>query len=119
MPAGNFETVDQYIASLDETKGETIRKILDLVTTEFPELETKLAWNLPMVHKKGKYIAGLAAYKNHLSFSPWSADVLKTFTPRLSDYVVTKNMFQIPVDWCIDVSLVRDLVSARLAELDV
>jgi uncharacterized protein len=119
MPAEKFETVDQYLASLDETKRVTIGKILDFVTTEFPELETKLAWNLPMIHNQGKYVVGLAAYKNHLSFSPWSGDVLESFAPRLSDYVVTKNMFQIPVDWQMDVSLVRDLVSARLAELQV
>lgn len=117
MPAQRFETVDQYLASLDEAKATTMRTILDLVTTEFPELESKLAWNLPMIHKQGKYVVGLAAYKNHLSFSPWSPAVLESFAGRLSDYVTTKNLFQIPVDWDVDVSLVRDLVSARLAEL--
>ena len=117
MVAKRFETVDQYLASLDETKRKTMSEILDLVTTEFPALETKIAWNLPMIHKQGKYVVGLAAYKNHLSFSPWSAAVIESFATRLSDYVTTKNMFQIPVDWQIDVSLVRDLVSARLAEV--
>ena len=119
MVAKRFETVDQYLASLDETKRKTMSEILDLVTTEFPALETKIAWNLPMIHKHGKYIVGLAAYKNHLSFSPWSAAVIESFATRLSDYVTTKNMFQVPVDWQIDASLVRDLVSARLAEVQV
>ena len=119
MVAKRFETVDQYLASLDETKRKTMSEILDLVTTEFPELETRIAWNLPMIHKQGKYVVGLAAYKNHLSFSPWSAAVIESFATRLSDYVTTKNMFQVPVDWQIDASLVRDLVSARLAELKV
>ena len=114
-----FETVDQYLASLDETKRKTMSEILDLIISEFPELEAKIAWNLPMVHKQGKYIVGLAAYKNHLSFSPWSPAVLESFAKRLSDYVVTKNLFQVPVDWRIDVSLVRDLVSVRLAELQI
>ena len=119
MVAKRFETVDQYLASLDETKRKTMSEILDLVTTGFPELETKIAWNLPMIHKQGKYIVGLAAYKNHLSFSPWSAAVIESFATRLSDYVTTKNMFQVPVDWQVDASLVRDLVSARLAEVQV
>jgi len=111
--------VDQYLASLDETKRKTMSEILDLVTSEFPELEAKIAWNLPMIHRQGEYIVGLAAYKNHLSFSPWSAAVIESFAKRLSDYVTTKNLFQIPVDWRVDVSLVRDLVSARLAELQI
>ena len=53
MAAKRFETVDQYLASLDETKRKTMSEILDLVTTEFPELETKIAWNLPMIHIPG------------------------------------------------------------------
>ena len=117
--ANRFESVDQYLASLDETKRKTMSEILDLITTEFPELETKLAWNLPMVHKQGEYIVGLAAYKNHLSFSPWSPAVLESFGPRLTDYETTKNLFKVPIDWQIDASLVRDLVLARLAELQV
>jgi uncharacterized protein YdhG (YjbR/CyaY superfamily) len=117
MAAKKFETVDQYLASLDETKRKTMSEILNLITSEFPELEVKIAWNTPMLHTQGKYIVGLAAYKNHLSFAPWSAVVIESFATRLSDYVTKKNLFQIPVDWQIDVSLVCDLVSARLAEV--
>ena len=117
MAAKRFVTVDQYLASLDETKRKTLSELLDLITSEFPELEAKIAWNLPMIHLQGKYVVGLAAYKNHISFAPWSAAVIESFATRLSDYVTTKNLFQIPVDWQIDVSLVRDLVSARLAEV--
>ena len=117
MAAGKFETVDQYLASLDETKRKTMSELIDLITLEFPELEAKIAWNLPMIHIQGKYIVGLAAYKNHISFSPWSAAIIESFATRLSDYATTKNLFKIPVDWQMDVSLVRDLVSARLAEV--
>jgi uncharacterized protein YdhG (YjbR/CyaY superfamily) len=117
MPSKRFTTVEQYLASLDETKRKTMSELIDLITSEFPELEAKIAWNLPMIHTKGKYIVGLAAYKDHISFSPWSTAILESFTTRLSDYVTTKNLFKIPVDWQIDVSLVRDLVSARLAEV--
>lgn len=117
MPAKRFESVDQYLASLDPVKSMTIGNILDLVIAEFPQLEIKMAWNLPMIHRQGKYVVGLAAYQNHLSFSPWSAAVIESFATRLSEYEPTRNLFKVPVDWQIDVALVRDLVSARLAEL--
>ena len=117
MPAEKFATVDLYLASLDEIKRKTLSELLDLITSEFPELEVKMAWNTPMVHLQGRYVVGLAALKNHLSFSPWSTAVLERFAPRLSGYVTKKNLFQIPVDWQIDAALVRDLVSARLAEI--
>jgi uncharacterized protein YdhG (YjbR/CyaY superfamily) len=44
--------------------------------------------------------------------------VLDDFRPRLEKYVVFKGCFQIPVDWEIDRELVKDLVRARLAELE-
>ena len=40
------------------------------------------------------------------------------FTARLGDYVVTPNLFHVPLDWDVDEDLLKDLVRARLAELD-
>ena len=44
--------------------------------------------------------------------------MIKDFKVRVGKFVVWKNCFQIPVDWKIDRKLVKDLVRARLAELD-
>lgn len=63
-------------------------------------------------------MVGLAAYKRHLTFSPWSPRVIENFKSKLEKFVVFKSCFQIPVDWKIDKKLVKDLVRARLAELD-
>jgi uncharacterized protein len=56
--------------------------------------------------------------KNHLALAPWSARVIADFRAMLEQYVVRKSLFQIPIDWKIDAALLKDLVSARLAELD-
>ena len=44
--------------------------------------------------------------------------MINDFKVRLEKFVLFKNCFQIPVDWEIDRKLVKDLVRARLAELD-
>lgn len=111
-------SIDAYLASVDATKEKTLGSIIDFILAEFPELEAKIAWNVPTIHRKGKYIVGLAAYKNHLTFSPWSLFVMEDFKERLKQYVVLKNCFHLPVDWQIDRELLKDLVRARLAELD-
>jgi uncharacterized protein len=113
-----FKSVEEYLASLDPTKERTLRSVIDLILAEFPELESKISWNVPTIHRKGKYVAGICAYKDHLTFSPWSPRVIEDFKVRLGTFVVFKNCFQIPVDWKIDRKLVKDLVRARLAELD-
>ena len=119
-----FNSVADYLASVDPTKAGTLRSIIDLILAEFPELESKISWNVPTIHRQGKYVAGICAYKHHLTFAPWSPRVMEDFKGpsrtggRLAKFVVMKNCFQIPVDWEIDRELVKDLVRARLAELD-
>ena len=113
-----FNSVEDYLASLDSTKEKTLRSVIDLILTQFPELESKISWNVPTVHRNGEYVVGVCAYKHHLTFSAWSPRVIEEFKERLGKFVVFKNCFQIPVDWEIDRKLVKDLVAARLAELD-
>lgn len=120
MPTPRPTSIDDYFSQQDPVKAETLRAILHLILAQSPELEAKIAWNLPMVHRQGKYVAGLAAYKKHLTLAPWSAQIISDFKAqgRLEGYVVFKNCFQIPIDWKIDKALVKALVKARLAELD-
>ena len=113
-----FNSVEEYLASQDPVKKKTLRSVIDLILAGFPELESKISWNVPTIHRKGKYVAGIAAYKHHLTFAPWSPRVIKDFKSRLGKFVVWKYCFQVPVNWEIDEKLVKDLVRARLAELD-
>ncbi|MCE8022879.1 iron chaperone [Billgrantia aerodenitrificans] len=118
MPYPKFSSVEDYLASLDATKASTLKAIVDFILVQFPELESKIAWNVPTIHRDGQYVAGIDAHKNHLTFSAWSPHIIEAFKPRLDGYVVFKNCFQIPVDWEVDEALLKDLVRARLAELE-
>jgi uncharacterized protein YdhG (YjbR/CyaY superfamily) len=118
MKSPKFNSVEEYLASVDPTKARTLRSVIDFILTQFPELESKISWNVPTIHRNEKYVVGVCAYKMHLTFSPWSSRVIEDFKVRLGRFVVMKNCFQIPVDWKIDRKLVKDLVRARLAELD-
>ena len=118
MSAPKFNSVEDYVTSVDPVKEKTLRSIIDFILSEFPELEAKISWNVPTIHRDGKYVVGVCAYKHHLTFSPFSLLVMKDFKVRLDKFVIKANCFQIPVDWKIDRKLVKDLVQARLAELE-
>lgn len=118
MSTPRFSSIDDYLASLDPVKAGTIRAVIDLILARFPELESKISWNVPTIHRNGKYVAGIDAFKKHLTFSAWSPRIIANFKERLGKFVVLKNCFQVPVDWEIDEDLVEDLIRARLAELD-
>src|SRR5438477_12286465 len=118
MKSPRFNSAEEYLVSMDPTKERTLRSVIDFILTQFPQLESKISWNVPTIHRNGKYVVGVCAYKHHLTFSPWSPRVIEDFKVRLGTFVVWKKCFQIPVDWKIDRKLVKDLVRARLAELD-
>ena len=118
MSSPKFNSVEEYLASVDPAKERTLRSVIDFILTQFPELQSGISWNVPTIQRNGKYVVGICAYKHHLTFSAWSPRVIEDFRVRLAKFVVMKNCFQIPVDWKIDKRLVRDLVRARLAELD-
>jgi hypothetical protein len=58
-----FNSVEEYLASLDDpAKERTLRSVIDLILGQFPELESKISWNVPTIRWNGKYVVGLAAY---------------------------------------------------------
>ena len=118
MSKPRYESVEAYFAAHGSVKARTMQEVIACIVKAYPQLELKLAWNVPHLHVGGHYVAGLAAYPRHLTFAPWSASVMSAFAPRLSDYVVFKNCFQVPVDWRIDRELLVDMATARLAELE-
>ncbi|MFD0894274.1 DUF1801 domain-containing protein [Luteolibacter ambystomatis] len=118
MGTPRYTSIEDYLSAQDAVKARTLHAVIDLILTTFPGLEAKISWNVPTIHRQGKYVAGIAAYKKHLTFAPWSAEIIGDFKDRLKGYVTFKNCFQIPVDWEVDETLVTDMVRARLAELD-
>ncbi|SRR6266478_2621959 len=79
LKSPRFKSVEDYLTSVDPTKARTLRSVIDLILVEFPELESKIFWNGPTIHRKGKYVAGICAYKHHLTFAPWSPRVIEDF----------------------------------------
>jgi uncharacterized protein YdhG (YjbR/CyaY superfamily) len=118
VSAPRFTSLNDYLASLDVVKATTLHAVVDAITGYFPNLTVKIAWNVPQVHRGKDYVFGMSAAKNHLTLAPWGTGTLEPFRARLADYVVNKATFQVPVDWNVDAYLLRDMVAARLAELD-
>lgn len=120
MTSKKISLVEDYLLALDPTKGNTLIEVIDVILKNFPELESKIAWNVPQICRGNEYVFGVSALKNHLSLAPWSTEVMEAFKVRLetNGYVVKKNLFKVPSDWTIDKTLLIELVKARLYELD-
>jgi uncharacterized protein YdhG (YjbR/CyaY superfamily) len=111
------ETPAAYYKTIDPQQAKTIRAIFKLITTKYPKLEHVIAWNQPMVRIGTAYIFGMSASKNHISFNPFSKDVLDQFIDEMEDLRVSKHTVAVPNDWKVNEKLILKLVKARLAEI--
>ncbi len=111
------EDVDAYIESLDEPKRSTLEALRRTILEIVPDAEQVISYRVPAFRVEGKVVAGFAAFKNHLSYLPFSGSVLPQLEGALRDYEKTKSALHFPVDRPLDRALVEKLVAARLAEI--
>ncbi|MDQ1694693.1 MAG: hypothetical protein QOJ03_46 [Frankiaceae bacterium] len=108
--------IDGYLRALDEPKRSTLeemrRRILEIV----PKSEQCLSYSVPAFKIQGKTFAGLAAFKNHLSYLPHSGSVLAQLQDELGRYKQTKSALHFAVDEPLPGHLVRSLILVRLRE---
>jgi uncharacterized protein YdhG (YjbR/CyaY superfamily) len=116
VSARRFDTPTQFYKSIGKDQAKTMRAIFKTITTKYPKAELIIAWNQPMVRIDGHYVFGASASTNHISISPWSADVIAAFAPKMAELVVKKKTIGVSNDWDVDTKLILALVKARLAE---
>ena len=116
LSAKRFNTPTQFYQSVGKDQATTMRAIFKAITTKYPQAELVIAWNQPMIKIDGHYVFGASASSKHILISPWSADVIAAFAPKMADLVVKKKTIGVPNDWDVDTKLILALVKARLAE---
>jgi len=109
--------VDDYLRALEEPKRRTLQTLRQTILEIVPQAEQVISYNLPAFRVHGKTVAGFAAFKNHLSYLPFSGSVLPKLADQLAGYAMTKSSLHFPVDAPLPKALVGELIATRLAEV--
>jgi uncharacterized protein YdhG (YjbR/CyaY superfamily) len=112
------QEVDAYLRGLDEPKRSTLQTLRRTILEIVPEAEQVISYRVPAFRVGGKTVAGFAAFKDHLSYLPFSGSVLRQLADELDGYTMTKSALHFPVDRPLPKALVKKLIRVRLAELD-
>jgi uncharacterized protein YdhG (YjbR/CyaY superfamily) len=110
------DEIDQYLASLDETKRSTLQQLRKTILEVIPEAEEGISYQLPAFRVDGKVVAGFAAFKNHLSYLPHSGSVFPVLRDEVASYKTSKGALQFPVDSSLPKTLVEQLIRVRMAQ---
>src|SRR5437588_12344210 len=110
------EAVDEYLRALEEPKRSTLQTLRRTILEIVPEAEQVISYRVPAFRVGGKTVAGFAAFRDHLSYLPFSGSVLSQLADELAGYTMTKSALHFPVDRPLSKELVERLIAVRLAE---
>jgi uncharacterized protein YdhG (YjbR/CyaY superfamily) len=110
------EEVDQYLQGVQEPGRGTLERLRTTILEIVPEAEQVISYGLPAFRVSGSTVAGFAAFKNHLSYLPFSGSVLEQLGGELAGYRMTKSSLHFDPDHPLPNALVEKLVATRLAE---
>lgn len=111
----NFE--DFLLTVTEGEKRERTRQVLDWVKNEFPQLDTRIAWNTPHFTHKGTFIAAFSVSAGHLAMAPEKV-ALDKFSPRIkaSGYDHGSMLYRMPWKKPVDFELLRDIIGFNIKD---
>jgi uncharacterized protein YdhG (YjbR/CyaY superfamily) len=112
----SVDQVDEYLRGLEEPKRSTLEALRRTILEVIPDAEQVISYAVPGFRVGGKTVAGFAAFRDHLSYLPFSGSVLSQLAGELEGYTMTKSALHFPVDRPLSKELVERLIAVRLAE---
>lgn len=110
-------TVEEYLADLPADQQTAINIIRRQIKEAAPNVIERISWGVPVFKVDGKYIAGVAAYKNHISFTPWGGWNKLMDEKELGDVEHTDTLLHFSHEKMIPESLVKKLISLKVLEI--
>jgi uncharacterized protein YdhG (YjbR/CyaY superfamily) len=108
--------IDAYLDLLDEPKRSTLMQLREDILAVVPDAEQCISYAVPAFKVDGKAIAGFAAFKDHVSYLPFSGSVFPELAEELAGYERSKGALRFAVDQPLPAKLVKALIDVRLRQ---
>jgi uncharacterized protein YdhG (YjbR/CyaY superfamily) len=108
--------IDDYLATLTGDKRAALGKLRKTIRGIVPRAEECISYGMPAFRLDGKVIAGFLATAKGCSYYPFSGRTLQTLAADLQNYGKTKGALHFRPDEPLPSTLVRKLITARIAE---
>jgi uncharacterized protein YdhG (YjbR/CyaY superfamily) len=118
MPA-KPKTFDECLATISEDKRAALEALRRTIRAAVPRAVEGVNYGLAAFLLDGTPIAGLGAGANHCAFYPMSGSTVATLKDDLKDYETSKGAIRFHPDKPLPAALVRKVIKARIAEIEV
>jgi uncharacterized protein YdhG (YjbR/CyaY superfamily) len=116
MSARHPATVDEYLARVQPGFRAALEKLRRQIRAAVPDATEDLAWGMPSFRLR-KWLVGYAAFKDHCSFFPMSAEAVRKHAGLLKGFKTTKGSIHFTPEKPLPAAVVKTLVNARVAEV--
>lgn len=113
-----IESVEAYLAGLDEKTHAVIAKLRDAIRSVAPEAEDAVVYGMPGLKLRGKNLVGFMAFKDHYSLFPMGGEAIDAHRKELGDHVTGKGTISFSYEERLPVALVKKIVRTRVAIVD-
>ena len=119
-PAGNGapQTVEEYLSGVPEPARSTLQKVRAAIRSAAPKATTEIiSYRIPAFRYKG-VLMWYAAFAKHCSLFPTAA-VIEEYKDALKGFTISKGTIQFPLGKPLPDALVKKMVKARLAQIEL
>jgi uncharacterized protein YdhG (YjbR/CyaY superfamily) len=113
--AGVAQSVDKYLARLDEPERAALAKLRAQIKQAAPKATEVISYQIPTYRLHGPLVH-FAAHPKHLSFTVVSLAVISAFREALKDFNVSGRTIQFSAAQPLPAALVKRIVRARVLE---
>ena len=111
------KTVEEYLAGVPPRARAALKKLRRDIRAAAPEATEGLGWGMPAFRQR-VWLVSYAAFRDHCSFFPMSANVIRRHADLLKGYETTKGTIHFAANKPLPTALVKRLVRARLVEVN-
>lgn len=110
-----FANLEEFYLSLPRDQEQAIRRLVEYVAANYPDLELLLAWNQPMFRLGKKYLIGFMPTKKHINLLTVSDDAINHLAVEIKNYRHGTRSISLPFDWEIDQDLITKVIEFQKA----
>ena len=116
-PKSPPKNIDEYLAGVPEPARSTLNTVRAVIRSAVPPEATEtISYGIPAFRHE-QVLVWFAAFSKHCSLFP-TASVIEAFKKELKGFTISKGTIQFPTDKPLPAALVKNLVKARLAQIE-
>ena len=109
-------SVDDHLARLPEEQRAVLAELRRTVLAAAPEAEEVIAYDMPALRLRGKFLVSYDAYRRHVSLFPASEGVRTELGAEIEPYLSGRGTIRFPAGKPIPLDLVERVVRIRVRE---